>query len=318
MTTSYPKISIITPSYNQGEFLEQTICSILDQNYPNLELIIIDGGSTDNSVEVIRKYEDHLKFWVSESDEGQSHAINKGLKHASGDIINWINSDDRLMPNSLSTIAEYFQDPSTHVLCGYSNYVDQSGNAMFTNRTTAPENNPIRSLTLGWIVQPSTFFRKKIFDQFVPLQQDLHFMMDHYIWLKYLAKYGYKSVNYSDMVLAEITLHPSAKSVKDIVSFKTDRARIYNGLIDSISGKKKDSKNALPFSAPSQWIVKHNEWIKFYLLYDELFERNELGKRTKLNLSILMKLAIKYPFKSLTEVKGIINSVGTQRNIDLH
>src|SRR5687768_13083798 len=104
-----PKISIITPSYNQGRFIEETILSVINQNYPNLEYIIIDGGSTDNTVEIIRKYEQHLAYWVSEKDGGQSEAINKGFKKATGDIVCWINSDDFFMPGALSKVADCFE-----------------------------------------------------------------------------------------------------------------------------------------------------------------------------------------------------------------
>jgi len=101
MTNEFPRISVITPSYNQGHFLDQTIRSVLDQNYPNLEYIIIDGGSTDQSVEIIKKYEDQLLYWVSEPDRGQSHALNKGFARATGDILCWINSDDCLEKGAL-------------------------------------------------------------------------------------------------------------------------------------------------------------------------------------------------------------------------
>ncbi len=97
----YPKISIVTPSYNQGQYLEKTIESILSQNYPNLELIIIDGGSTDESINILRRYENRISFWVSEPDNGQADAINKGLKKTTGEIFNWLNSDDYLEPGAL-------------------------------------------------------------------------------------------------------------------------------------------------------------------------------------------------------------------------
>ena len=105
----YPKISIVTPSFNQAEFLEQTICSVLNQNYPNLEYIIIDGGSTDGSVEIIKKYADKFTYWVSEKDNGQYDAINKGFSHTTGDIMGWINSSDIYYPWTLSMIAEIFE-----------------------------------------------------------------------------------------------------------------------------------------------------------------------------------------------------------------
>src|ERR1700733_14532761 len=105
MEKIYPKISIVTPSYNKGQYIEQTIQSVLDQNYPNLEYIIIDGGSTDNTIEIIEKYAPYLKYWVSEKDKGQANAINKGLQYCTGEIFNWLNSDDYLEPDSLEKIA---------------------------------------------------------------------------------------------------------------------------------------------------------------------------------------------------------------------
>ena len=104
----WPKFTIIIPTYNQGQFIEETIRSILLQNYPNLELLIFDGGSTDNTVEIIKKYENWINYWVSESDRGQSHAINKGLEKVTGELINWVNSDDSLTQQSLFEVANYF------------------------------------------------------------------------------------------------------------------------------------------------------------------------------------------------------------------
>ena len=121
----YPKITVLTPNYNYGHYLEETIRSVLLQGYPNLEYIIIDGGSTDNSTEIIKKYEPWLTYWVSEPDRGQTHAINKGLEKATGEIFNWINSDDILMPGALFAIAQGMQDSDAFV--GVVNNFDESG-----------------------------------------------------------------------------------------------------------------------------------------------------------------------------------------------
>jgi glycosyltransferase involved in cell wall biosynthesis len=126
MENNPPKISIVTPSFNQGTFLEKTIQSVLSQDYSNLEYIIIDGGSTDNSVEIIKKYAERLSYWVSKPDAGQSDAINKGFRKASGDICAWINSDDVYYPGVLTMIAASFEEhPSVDLLYGYHNDVNE-------------------------------------------------------------------------------------------------------------------------------------------------------------------------------------------------
>ncbi len=112
----YPKITIVTPSYNQGEFIEETILSVINQNYPNLEYIIIDGGSTDNTIEIIKKYEQHINWWVSEKDNGQSHAINKGFEMAKGQWGNWINSDDMLAKDALYNLADHLINAKPNTL----------------------------------------------------------------------------------------------------------------------------------------------------------------------------------------------------------
>ena len=123
-----PKISIVTPSYNQGKFLRETIESVLNQDYPNLEYFIVDGGSTDNSVDIIREYEDRIDWWVSEKDKGQSDAINKGFKRASGELLCWVNSDDVLLSDCLSKVAyRYINNGKPELIHTNFLYMDQNG-----------------------------------------------------------------------------------------------------------------------------------------------------------------------------------------------
>src|ERR1035437_5829495 len=127
MATKYPLVSIITPSYNQAQFLEKTILSVLSQNYPNIEYIIIDGGSTDNSADIIRKYENKISFWISEKDKGQSDAINKGWKRAKGKYCSYLNSDDELVPGAVSKIVEAFEkNQDAGVVYGDYTFIDEN------------------------------------------------------------------------------------------------------------------------------------------------------------------------------------------------
>src|SRR5437773_6556922 len=133
---AWPRISVITPSFNQGQFLEETIRSVLLQGYPNLDYIIIDGGSTDGSVEVVKKYEPWLTYWVSEPDRGQSHAINKGWQRAHGDVLAWLNSDDTYNPDALRCAAEALQqNPAAGMVYSDMNYIDVSSNVIYRLRS---------------------------------------------------------------------------------------------------------------------------------------------------------------------------------------
>ena len=157
-----PKISIVTPSFNQGLYLEETIDSILGQGYDNLEYIIIDGGSTDESVRIIKKHQKFLKYWVSEPDQGQSHAILKGLRHCSGSIFNWLNSDDLLVEGSLDLISSNFlANENLLVISGYEIHFGQ-GNEILKSGTRL-QTTIDQSVIFAAFYQPSTFWRLSTF-----------------------------------------------------------------------------------------------------------------------------------------------------------
>ena len=175
-----PKITVITPSFNQGEFLEQTILSVLGQNYPNLEYIIIDGGSSDNSLEIIRKYSGQLSYWVSESDNGQSHAINKGFKKASGDILCWLNSDDMFMPNILNFVAASLDVGKEMILTGNClHYFETNSQGVIADGCrTVQYFEKFDLLDIDYLSQPSTFWTLKVWDKIGELNENLHFVFD--------------------------------------------------------------------------------------------------------------------------------------------
>lgn len=221
-----PRITIITPSYNQGEFIEQTICSVLDQQYPYLEYIIIDGGSTDNTVDIIKKYEKHLTYWVSEKDHGQSDAINKGYKLATGEVMNWLNSDDYYEPGTLLKVGDAFANPAVNVYGGRSR-VFGDGNEHYLNGTDIYKDNLEK--TIGWarIDQPETFFRKTVWDTLGGLNPAFHYIMDKEFWIRYLFYHGLQGIVKTDEVLVNFRVHKDSKTVSQKDGFKEEGINLF-------------------------------------------------------------------------------------------
>ncbi len=180
-----PRISIVTPSLNQGEYLEETIKSVLSQDYPDVEYIIMDAGSTDGSVDIIRKYEDRLAYWVSEPDRGQSHALNKGFQKSTGEVLGWLCADDLLCPRALRTAGEYFAaHPEIDVVYGDSFIIDTKGRKLQFCKKIKFD----RRLFLGagsWLHQQSTFWRRKIFFEAGMLDESLHMHLDPELFLRF-------------------------------------------------------------------------------------------------------------------------------------
>ena len=213
-SNNYPKISIVTPSYNQGKYIEQTILSILDQNYPNLEYIIIDGGSTDQTIEIIKKYEDRLTYWVSEKEKCQSYAINKGLKLCTGDIFNWINSDDYLEPKSLFTIAEEYTLCPFSALCGKVNVLDGS-TFSHERKPSYIEKSAANSIANYNINQEGTWWNLDVIKKLNGVNEGFKYTMDLDLWIRALLLYPFDSFRTIEIILSNFRRHQQAKSTQN-------------------------------------------------------------------------------------------------------
>jgi glycosyltransferase involved in cell wall biosynthesis len=215
-TSSWPKITVFTPNYNYGHYLEETIRSVLLQGYPNLEYIILDGGSTDNSVEVIKKYEPWLTYWHSRADRGQTDAINQGLAKTTGEIFNWINSDDVLMPGALFAIAQGMKDYDA--FAGVVTNFDELGNQerVIAKNITATglltkfntTNRPGEQDTVYH--QPGFWFRTELLKSIGSLNEDLRIQFDFDRVVRYVHRYP--KVNYSDRSLVNFRCHQEQKT----------------------------------------------------------------------------------------------------------
>ena len=205
-----PLVTIVTPSFNQAHFLEETIRSVLAQDYPNLEYIIVDGRSSDGSQEIIERYADELAWWVSEPDQGQTDAINKGFGRAKGDILAWLNSDDTYQPHAVSEAVAYLQTHSeAGMVYGDANLIDASD--QITGKFPARQTDYQR-LRRGYvhIPQQAAFFRASLWRQVGPLDPSFYFAMDFDLWVR-LAKLA--PLHYYPRVWANFRLHQSGKSL---------------------------------------------------------------------------------------------------------
>jgi len=229
-----PKISIITPSYNQGAYIENTILSVLEQDYPNLEYFVIDGGSTDNSADIIRKYASRLTYWVSEKDEGQSDAINKGLEHATGDIIGWLCSDDLYLPGTLHKVASVFENKPDAVMIHGASVLFGDGNREVV-KAAEKEDLWLRYFSVIPFPQPSSFFRKKLIDEQGPLNKSLHFAMDYDLLVRAALHYNITAV---DELWSKYRLHTESKTTGKLEKFAEEWIEVFSKFIRSVEQRE--------------------------------------------------------------------------------
>ncbi|MBA7515426.1 Chondroitin synthase [subsurface metagenome] len=209
----YPKVSIITPSLNQGQFIEETIISVKNQDYPNIEHIVIDGGSKDGTIDILKKYP-HL-IWKSQPDKGQSDALNKGFRMAKGEIIGWLNSDDTYLPKAISTAVNFFQsNPEYDMVYGDFCKIDGTGK-VFERRKQLDFTLLGLKSGLCYICQPTVFFRKRVFDKMEYLDVNLRHAMDYDLWMRIALNFKVKHI---PGFVANFRYHKDSKTVSEFVS----------------------------------------------------------------------------------------------------
>ena len=214
---NYPKISVITPSYNQAVFLERTIKSIIEQGYPNLEYFVCDGGSNDGSVEIIKKYEDKITWWCSEKDTGQSNAINKGMKRATGDIVCWINSDDVLLPGALLEYARmYNEHPECSVYMAQTMRIDENDNVLYFHLLPPLYRFFYKNGIISVPQQSWAWKRKEVFEKIGYINEERHACMDIEFLMRQLRE-GFK-IAHSYKFIGAIRMYEGTKTSDDDMS----------------------------------------------------------------------------------------------------
>ena len=226
-----PLVSIVTPSFNQGPFLEDTITSVLAQTYHPIEYIVIDGGSTDDSVEIIQKHSERLAYWVSEPDRGQSHAINKGLQRSTGAVIGWLNSDDTLMPGAVARVVGAMEkDPM--VVHGSVRLIDADGKTIARPKL-AKRNQEFGVETIvgeGLINQPGSFWNRAIMERVGHLNEDLNYIMDFELWVR-MALGGARFLRLGDPPLATYRLTSDTKTVGSLYKVGLEKLAVLDWLM---------------------------------------------------------------------------------------
>ena len=221
------RISIIVPVFNVADYMKACLDSILDQKYENLQLIVVDGGSTDGTLEIIKDYESRLSYWVSEYDEGQAHAINKGLAVADGDIVNWINGDDLMEPGSLERLNRaYTLNSEANIFCGVLRIVDESNEHVQKEYIQFVGKTVDQSIWNTKMAQPSTFYRLEVVRKLGGINQSLHYVFDLELYYRYLVACGVENIVEIPFPIARFRLRIDAKTAVAAPQFKAEKNSI--------------------------------------------------------------------------------------------
>jgi glycosyltransferase involved in cell wall biosynthesis len=217
--SSLPKITVVTPSFNQGHYLEATFKSVLAQEYPNLEWFVVDGGSKDNSVDLIKKYEKHFAWWISEKDRNHPHALNKGYERATGEIFCFVNSDDTLRPGALHYVAKKFEQPGTDWVVGWATYFEDSGDEW--EYSVKKTQRPIDWFLHNPIPQISSFWRTEAYKKAGPFTEKFLWGFDYEYWMRLYFVAGYRPTVVK-RCLGEFRLQPNSKTVSKPENYAPD------------------------------------------------------------------------------------------------
>ena len=289
------KISIVTPSFNQGHFLEQTIDSVLSQQYPDLEYIIMDGGSTDNSVEIIRKYAKYLTYWESEKDRGQTHAINKGLARCTGPIFNWLNSDDFLEPGSLHEIARLFEDPNNHLVAGKVRFLGGSVDGVVDDNALLTAEGLMLWKPGVKFIQPGVWTRRDLLLACGGLDEQYQYCFDKDMLLRYM--YSYPNVAYTDRILVNFRFHDDSKTVALRQRFMDETVRIRKAVAQN-KAMPKLAQAAQRHLHQADWLnllreaeaLPHSRWSKVGFILQHAAKQPQTSTGYRMTLGMLKSI----------------------------
>jgi glycosyltransferase involved in cell wall biosynthesis len=300
----FPLISIVIPSFNQGKYIEQTIVSIIEQSYKNVEIIIIDAASKDETVAVIKKYEQHIAYWVSEPDRGQSHAINKGLEKCTGQIFNWINSDDYLEPDALQNIATAFEaNKNVQVVCGYTRCFYDEDNTTSHEYRMGVKDTVAETIANVEMNQPGSFYLTSVVKELGGVNESLRYVFDDELWFRFLCKHGIENIFLSDKRVAHFRLHGSSKSVGEGFDlFGKEINALYIDILSNASAPSwlfdcmQETNPSLKYISAGKWDISKLEKQKFIAAFAAKYINSLYIKGDKKNAKEAMELAVNNGF----------------------